>query len=113
LKTILESLEQHQMYAKSFMDITRGMMMRCGGEDLAVFAIIAWRICHRRNGVLHGEKFIHPNHLVKEAEQYSRQFTGENASLPQSNLTMAPAKMVGTEFWKIQGELGYSTGWRT
>jgi hypothetical protein len=85
-----------------FSELFGGMIKRCGGDDLAVFAIIAWRIWHRRNGVLHGEGFIHPNQLVIDAEEFSRQFTEARVAAPQVSVTEAPAKWLAPAFGRYK-----------
>jgi hypothetical protein len=44
------------------------LMGRCNRQEIESVATIAKRIWARRNQVLHGNEFTHPNRIVAEAE---------------------------------------------
>ncbi|XP_059429044.1 uncharacterized protein LOC132162842 [Corylus avellana] len=46
------------------------LLSRYNGEDMVVIAAIAHGIWTRKNHVVHGGKFAHPNFIVKEAEEW-------------------------------------------
>lgn len=50
-----------------FIDVMEGMMERCTIEELELHAVIARKIWLRRNTVVYGGVFSHPNVLIQEA----------------------------------------------
>jgi hypothetical protein len=50
-----------------FSQIFSGVISRCEKEEVELFSIIARRLWHRRNVVVHGGEFMPLNQVVKEA----------------------------------------------
>jgi ribonuclease HI len=50
----------------NFIQVAEGILSRWGSDALAAFIILARKIWFRRNSVVHGGLFSHPNHLVQE-----------------------------------------------
>jgi hypothetical protein len=44
------------------------IISRCETAEVELFTVIARRIWHRRNAIVHGGEFIHPAQIVKESE---------------------------------------------
>jgi hypothetical protein len=53
---------------RDFLQIFKAISQRCDKNDVELFAVVARKIWFKRNGVVHGESFIHPTQLLKEAE---------------------------------------------
>ena len=58
-----------------FLDIFELFLNRCSHAEVNLFAILAKKLWARRNTVLHGGEFIHPNILVQQGEALLLQFT--------------------------------------
>jgi ribonuclease HI len=62
----------------NFIQILSGIKSRCAIEEVELFAIIARRIWHRRNEVVHGGDFRHPMQMVREAITTLKEFQRAN-----------------------------------
>jgi hypothetical protein len=50
----------------------------CDTKEVELFAVTARRIWLRRNSTIHGEKFIHPSQLLREAQTSLEEFRRVN-----------------------------------
>jgi hypothetical protein len=62
-----KGLQKRHERAGSFREIFQTLMERCTKDELAISVLVAKKIWARRNRVIHGGDFQHPNHLVCEA----------------------------------------------
>jgi hypothetical protein len=53
----------------SFMEVVETIMARCSREELEKVLILAKKIWARRNEVVHGGEFKHPNQILRETEE--------------------------------------------
>jgi hypothetical protein len=53
----------------SFMEVLEVVTGRCVREEINLFALIAKRIWSRRNSMMHGGVFLHPNRIVCEVKE--------------------------------------------
>jgi hypothetical protein len=51
------------------LELVENVMKSLQKEDMELFVMVAVRIWKRRNGVVHGEPFIHPCVIVKQATE--------------------------------------------
>lgn len=58
----------------AFIPVVEGMMDRCNDLSLALFVGISRRIWLRRNEVIFGGPFVHPNTIVQQAVQAKEKF---------------------------------------
>ncbi|XP_059441827.1 uncharacterized protein LOC132174149 [Corylus avellana] len=67
----------------SFSDIFGNLLERCDRTEMELFAVTTRRIWLRRNAVVHGDSFLHPNQLLREAQcaldEYHRVNEGNSA----------------------------------
>ncbi|XP_059449419.1 mitochondrial Rho GTPase 1-like [Corylus avellana] len=79
-----------------------GMVLWCGWDEMALFAVLARKIWHRCNGVFHGEDFIHPNRLIIEAEENQCLFLVAHASPVQINTNSSRVKWQAPPFGRYK-----------
>jgi hypothetical protein len=53
----------------SFREVVETLMARCSREELEKVLILAKKIWARRNEVVHGGEFKHPNQIMCETEE--------------------------------------------
>ena len=68
-------IQKCSFLGNGFLDILEQSLNRCSHEDVNLFAILAKKLWARRNAVLHGGEFTHPNLLVQQGEVLLLQFT--------------------------------------
>lgn len=104
-----------------FLQVVEGVFSKCGQEEMALFAGLARRIWLRRNNVLHGGSFSHPNVIMqlatralddfKNAQGNREQDTSNSEPQPLS-CWMAP-RLVQSKLGCLVGKEGWSYGlWR-
>jgi hypothetical protein len=67
-------IQKMQSWYEDFMLVFADVRRRCNEEEIELFAVIAKAIWARRNGMIHGEEFIHPNTMVNRAVNSWNQF---------------------------------------
>jgi hypothetical protein len=75
-----------------FVDVRR----HCNEEEAKLFAIIAKAIWARRNGMIYGEDFIHPNAVVNRAVNSWNQF---KLTKEYRDAKHGPSKISENEKW--------------
>jgi hypothetical protein len=63
----LDQIAEKYLLGGDFSQIFLGVILRCVKEQVKLFAIIARRIWHRRNEVVHGGNLMQPTKVVREA----------------------------------------------
>jgi ribonuclease HI len=63
-----------------FLQVVEEMFRKCDMEEFELFVGIARRIWFRRNSVIHGGVFIHPNSLLQGAIEADAEFRRANSS---------------------------------
>ena len=58
----------------NFFSIFKDIIKRYDRSDVEIFAVTAEHLWLRRNGVLHGEPFAHPNHILQEVGDAIKDF---------------------------------------
>jgi hypothetical protein len=80
-------IQKSQSLGRDFQSVFADLAKRCSMEEIEMCAVTARAIWTRRNAVVHGEAFEHPNILLRKARESLRQFqsmqigsnTGEEA----------------------------------
>lgn len=90
-------LQKWRTGGENFLQLFSEMISRCDKEDVELFATTARKLWVRRNMVVHGGNFNHPNQVLKEAmtavEDYQRLNTTFSQQL-MSNHVAAGVKWV-------------------
>jgi hypothetical protein len=69
-----KKIQKCSFLGNGFLDIFEQFLFRCSHEEVSLFAILAKKLWARRNAVLHGGEFSHPNLLVQQGEALLLQF---------------------------------------
>ena len=91
-----------------FFDLAVELSTRIGVKKLILFVGMARRIWHRRNDVIHGVVFMHPNEIVRESRLAVEDF--KNA---QQDTTGPPPSQAAQNrsSWMAPMEGWYKTNW--
>lgn len=77
----------------SFLEVVDAMITRCSKEELNIFALTTKKIWAKRNDVVHGGDFQHPNRIVIEARELLQQFSvelGGNSAIVAPQMAVNP-----------------------
>lgn len=92
-----------------FIQVAEGILTRCGREALISFIILARKIWFRRNSVVHGGCFSHPNSLVQEmrksVDEYKQIRIVEENKQGLSHETTPSSNIKWAQLCGITGEL--------
>jgi ribonuclease HI len=67
-------LQKSAITGKFFLQIAEDIFQRCSAEEILMFVCTARRIWLRRNEVVHGGTFLHPNTVVRRAQSALDEF---------------------------------------
>jgi ribonuclease HI len=70
------SIQKAQVHGVCFQEIFEGIISRCCLADVCFVAVLSKKLWTRRNTVVHGGTFAHPNQLIQEAENLLATFGG-------------------------------------
>jgi hypothetical protein len=97
----------------AFLQVAEGMMSRCDAREFQLFVGIARRLWLRRNEVIHGGVFSHPNTVFKQAEEGLEAFQRQQRNIAGVPIQMGPSPSPTVECPTarlVQGELGCHCG---
>ena len=92
----------------NFFQIFSGIISRCATEEVELFAIVAQRIWHHRNEVVHGGNFLHPTQVVREVVTSLEDFKRVNL---QGGAHDEVPDTSGEEKWKPPSENTLKINW--
>lgn len=90
----------------SFVEILEYMMERLSTDKVEQFGMIAKNIWKRRNDVLHGGSFTHPNAIVRNASELEYLYRHANAPRPNEG-TLIQRESI----WKKPPRGCYKVNW--
>jgi hypothetical protein len=74
----------------SFVGIFEELVERCDLSKLTTFVVTARMLWLRRNAVIHGEMFTHPNQIIRQVESTIEEFQGEYGKTTRDSAAQAP-----------------------
>jgi hypothetical protein len=74
----LKKFHKSSLCGPTFGRVAEEMLKTCDEEELRLFVGIAWRVWFRRNEIVHGGSFTHPNVLVQQARDALVDFSATN-----------------------------------
>jgi ribonuclease HI len=99
-----KTFQKSHFCGSDFLQLVEEMFNKCDREEFGFFVRIARQIWFRRNSVVHGEDFLHPNLLVKgtmeSSEEYKQANLGDSA-LPKSVGVQAKWQAPPTGTYKV------------
>jgi hypothetical protein len=93
----IKKFQKSSSWGLTFRQVVIEVIRDCDDEAISLFAVIARRIWFRRNEVIHGGLFFHPNVLVQRAKEAVEDFDAANKISLDSNVN----------FEKPNGESGW------
>ncbi|XP_059436514.1 uncharacterized protein LOC132169501 [Corylus avellana] len=93
-----------------FREIMVKLSERCSSDEMGLIATIAQCIWKRRNNVLHGGMFIHPNRLIHEAKEAHEMFLEANQKQDSLNEILREPG-VDAEVWRCPPPGFYKINW--
>jgi hypothetical protein len=81
----IKKLQKSKCVGKSFKEIFSDILEVGESKEIEIFVVTARRLWLRRNAVLHGEKFLDPNQLVREALESLEAFQYHNGVQKDEN----------------------------
>lgn len=88
---------------EQFCQIVEHVFTKCDSEEIRQFVALARRLWLRRNDVVFGRAFIHPNTLIHEAKRAVENFSTANEN---GKAQVLATSITHTEHWA-----GPQTGW--
>ena len=89
-------LQKCQKGGGDFQHIFLEVVKRCDQKEVDLFAVIARKIWMRRNQVVHGGPFSHPNQVLKEAESVLEEYRLSHVT---SNMPQPSSSSMLVEKW--------------
>jgi len=94
---VLKKIQKGMDVGSTFINIFEELMGRCDVLDLELVAVMAQKIWFRRNGVVHGGNFTHPQQVFREASTSIEDFRrGARTDLT----TRSPIHAVSPTLWQ-------------
>jgi hypothetical protein len=95
-----------------FMEVLETVSGRCTRDEINLFVVIAKKIWARRNSMLHGGLFLHPNRIVCEAKEMLRALltpTDDGTASKKNEERSATVKWVKPPFgrFKINWDMAF------
>jgi ribonuclease HI len=92
----------------NFMEVVEGIFKKCEEEEINLFVGLARKIWFRRNEVVHGGSFTHPNVLVQQAKEAVAEFKAANIHVDQG---VEGRSMLRTKRWVRPCSGWYKLNW--
>jgi hypothetical protein len=77
-----------------FIQVFEALMGKCEMEELELFATIARQIWFKRNTVIHGGVFTHPNQVASNARRSLEEFRKANEPRVESEDNLLPNQSI-------------------
>jgi ribonuclease HI len=101
-------IQKSQSLGRDFQSVFADLAERCSMEEIEMCAVIARAIWTRRNAVVHGEAFEHPNVLLRKARESLRQF--QSMQIESNTGEEAPGTGI-TQKWTGPPNGSYKVNW--